>query len=139
MRKFRFLLILFVALFAMLVVSLEASKKRAESISCASSVTSICLAARLWAEDNGGFMPTNFICMSNELATTRILTCQPSQRAAASDWSQFTSENSTYEIIAPRMRMDDTNTAFLRCKIHGHLGYSDATVFDGNRRRTKFE
>ena len=93
----------------------------------------------LWAEDHGGAMPTNFICMSNYVATPRILSCQPSRRARAGEWSAFTPENCTYEIVAPGMRADETNKVFLRCTIHGHLGYSDGTFsFDGVRRRPKF-
>ena len=93
----------------------------------------------MWAEDHGEFMPSNFICMSNEVNTPKILSCQRSRRARSSDWSAFTAENCTYEIVAPGMRAEETNRVFLRCTIHGHLGYSDCTVFDGVRRRTKFE
>ena len=84
-------------------------------------------------------MPSNFICMSNEINAPKILSCVPGRRARTEDWADFRPENCTYEILAPGMRVDDTNTAFLRCTIHGHLGYSDSTVFDGVRRRTKFE
>ena len=118
---------------------LSAAKSHAESINCASSITSICLAARLWAEDNGGIMATNFICMSNEICTPKILSCVASRRSRTEDWSTFTTNNCTYEIVSPGMQVDDTNTVFLRCTIHGHLGYSDGTVFDGVRRRTKFQ
>lgn len=126
---------------AAVVFSVFASvaKKRAESLGCASAVTSICLAARLWAEDHGGLMPTNFICMSNEISAPKILSCVPSRRARTEAWADFTPDNCTYEIISPGMRVDDTNTAYLRCTIHGHLGYSDSTVFDGVRRRHKFD
>lgn len=122
-----------------LLFALSAAKRRAESLGCASSITSICLAAHLWAEDHGGFMPTNFICMSNEISAPKILSCVPARRAHTENWADFSPENCTYEILVPGMRVDDTNTAFLRCAIHGHLGYSDSTVFDGVRRRTKFE
>src|SRR5438477_6405991 len=47
------------------------ARKRAESIQCASSVVSVCLAGRVWAEDHAGVMPTNLICMSNELNTPK--------------------------------------------------------------------
>jgi len=122
-----------------LVASLSAAKRRAESLGCASSITSICLAAHLWADDNGGLMPTNFTCMSNEISAPKILSCIPARRARTENWADFTPQNCTYEILAPGMRVDDTNTAFLRCMIHGHLGYSDGTVFDGVRRRHKFD
>ena len=138
MTKQRVILMLLLAGFAVLVAGYcAAGKKRAESLTCASSVTSICLGARIWAEDHDGFMPTNFICMSNEVNSPKILSCQPSRRA--SNWSAFTPENCTYEIVAPGMRADETNKVFLRCTIHTHLGYSDSTVFDRVRRRHKFD
>jgi hypothetical protein len=115
------------------------AQRRAESLQCASSITSICLSARLWAEDNGGFLATNFICMSNEISAPKILSCVAARRAPTENWADFRPQNCTYEILAPGMRVDDTNTPYLRCTIHGHLGYSDSTVFDGVRRRHKFE
>ena len=121
------------------IVLYFAGQRRAESLQCASAITSICLAGHLWAEDYGGFMPTNFICMSNEISTPSILSCVPARRTHTGNWANFGPENCTYEILSPGMRVDDTNRAFLRCTIHGHLGYSDTTVFDGVRRRHKFE
>jgi hypothetical protein len=133
-----------IALPAVLVAGLAAfvadsgiAQRRARSISCASSVVAICSAGRLWAEDHGGRFPTNFASMSNELSTPRILSCLPDQHPRAADWSEFTPENCTYEILAPGVHEDATNTVFLRCTIHGHLGYPDMTVFDGSRRRRK--
>ncbi len=123
----------------LLVANLPASKRRAESLGCASSVTSICLAAHIWADEHGGFMPTNILCMSDEIGTPKILSCVPARRARTANWADFRPENCTHEILAPGMSVDDTNTAFLRCTIHGHLGYTDTTVFDGVRRRHKFE
>jgi len=119
-------------------IAAPAAKRRAESRGCASSVVSICLAAKVWAEDHGGFMPTNFTCFSDELSTPKILSCLPSRRASG-DWSAFRPESSTYEIVAPGMSVVETNRAFLRCKVHGHIGYSDTTVFDGVRRHGKFD
>src|SRR5512140_277425 len=117
----------------------SAAQRRAESLTCASAVTSICLAARVWANDHGGFMPTNFICMKDEISAPKILSCVQARRTRTEDWAEFTPQNCTYEILAPGMRVEDTNTTFLRCTIHGHLGYSDTTVFDGVRRRHKFD
>jgi hypothetical protein len=84
-------------------------------------------------------MPTNFICMSEEVSTPKILACVEARRVSTGHWADFRAENCTYEILAPGMPLDDTNTAFLRCTIHGHLGYSDNTVFDGVRRHHKFD
>ena len=143
MSKRRIILLSIPAVLAVIIlaccVAVRAAEKRAESLRCASAITSICLAGRLWAEDNGGFMPSNFVCMSNEVNTPKILSCQSSRRARTSNWSDFTLENCTYEIVAPGMRAEETNKVFLLCTIHGHLGYSDSTVFDGVRRRHKYE
>lgn len=122
-----------------LVVTLSASKSRAESRQCASAICSICLAANVWARDHDGSMPTNFICMSNEISAPKILSCVEARRPPTENWADFRSENCTYEILAPGIRLADTNRVFLRCTIHGHLGYSDTTVFDGVRRHHKFD
>jgi hypothetical protein len=122
-----------------LVITPSVSKRRAESLGCANAITSICLAAHLWADDHGGIMPTNFICMSDEISTPKVLSCVPARRARTGDWSAFTPDNCTYEIVSPGLQIDETNRVFLRCTIHGHLGYSDCTVFDGVRRRHKFD
>lgn len=112
----------------------------ARSINCASSICSIGLAARLYANDHGGRFPTNFPCFSDELMTPKVLRCSADiSRQRANDWSAFTDTNCSYEILAPGLREDTTNTAFLRCRVHGHLGYTDGTVFDGVRRRRKFD
>jgi hypothetical protein len=121
------------------IVTARAAQRRAQSLNCASSVVSICCAGRMWAEDHAGRFPTNFICMSNEVVTPKILFCLASRRARTSEWSAFTPDKCTYEIVTPGVHESATNTVFLRCTIHGHLGYSDMTVFDGVRRRGKFE
>ena len=120
------------------VLALPHLRQRAESVSCGNQMASIALVARFWAEDHDHYLPTNFLCLSNELSTPRLLTC-PSDHASpqAVDWSSFGTANSSYEIVSPRVVESDTNSVFFRCKVHGHLGYGDGTVFDGKRRRTK--
>lgn len=116
------------------------SKQRADSALCQSGITSICLAARLWANDHDGRMPTNIICFSDELVVPKILICRGDHlHQPASNWAEFTTNNCSYEILAPGLRGGDTNTPFLRCPVHGHLGYSDSTVYDGIRRHGKFD
>lgn len=122
-----------------LAMTLSASKRRFESRQCASAICSICLSAQLWAKEHGGFMPTNFVCMRDEISAPKILSCVEARRAPTENWADFRPENCTYEILAPGTWVDDTNTVFLRCTIHGHLGYSDTTVFDGIRRHHKFD
>jgi hypothetical protein len=133
-------LVVIISIVVVLARAVAVSKQRAESLGCASGITSISLAARLWAEDNGGVCASNFVCMSNELATPKILVCPRDHgRQKATDWASFTLANCSYEIISPGLQVEDTNTAFFRCSVHGHLGYTDGTVFDGVRRRHKFD
>jgi len=101
-------------------------------------MASIGLAAKSWALDNEGRLPSDFRSMSNELAATRLLVCSGDHlRVSAKDWAFFDRTNSSYEIISPGMSLGDTTNVYFRCKVHGHLGYADGTVFDGKRRRAK--
>jgi len=114
-----------------------AAKRRAQSLNCASSIVSVCFAGRMWAQDHDGNFPTSFISMSNEVVTPKILCCVPERRIGT--WSEFGPEHCTFEIVTPGVHESAKDTVFVRCKLHGHLGYPDTTVFDGVRRRGKFE
>ena len=116
------------------------AKRFAQSMSCGNYMCSICFAARSWAFDNNGKMPSDFVSMSNELATPRVLICDADHsRRAPQNWASFTPDQSSYEIVGVNLRDRDTNGIFLRCRIHkNHIGYADGTVYDGIRRRTKF-
>lgn len=112
-------------------------RRDVEAISCGNHMSSIGIATRVWAEDNHNMLPGNFMVMSNELATTKVLICPADRsREPALNWASFTTNNSSYALVTPGAPWNSTN-AFLRCLIHGHLGYADGTVFDGKRRRTK--
>src|ERR1039458_2881025 len=108
-----------------LVITLSASKRRFESRQCASAICSICLAAQVWANDHGGFMPTNFICMSDEISAPKILSCIEARRAPTENWADFRPENCTYEILTPGMRVGNTDRKSTRLN-SSHLGTSYA-------------
>jgi len=126
-----------------LIVALRVSaslRRNAESRNCASQVVSICFGALLWANEHAGSFPTNFSCMSNELNSPKILVCAADHsRKRSSDWVAFSASGSSYDMISPGIHEGDTNTVFLRCRVHGHLGYTDGTVFDGIRRHRKYD
>ena len=140
MRAKRFLIVAAMVISTAAIAFLiwaRAAQRRAQSLNCASSVVSVCLAGRMWANDHGGHFPTNFISMSNNLWTPKVLCCIPERRVGT--WPAFTPHNCTYEIVTPGVHEDATNMVFMRCTIHGHLGYTDMAVYDGVRRRKKFE
>ena len=126
-------------LFSAFVVSGPKLKRHAESVSCGNYMSSICVAATMWADDNNGRMPADFLSISNTLDTPQILICPGDHsRQAATNWASFTMANASYKIIAPSSSENDTNTAYLQCIIHtNHFGYVYAYVFDGRRMRTK--
>ena len=71
--------------------------------------------------------------MSNELSNAKILICPSDHsRQPATSWASFTSNNCSYEIVAPGMRQSDTNTVFLHCKIHGYVGFADDRLLDAS-------
>jgi len=127
---------------ALLVVrACQAAHQRAQASSCAGRMFPFTFAAFQWMQDNkSSRFPTNLAYLSSEGAPVRWLVCpRDTSRTAAADWASFTPEHSSYEIVSPGMAEHDTNSVFLRCRIHAHLAYGDMTVFDGVRRRHKFE
>jgi hypothetical protein len=115
------------------------AKRRAESAACGNYMCSICIAARAWAMDGDGHLPSDFLSMSNEVSSPRILICPGDHsRRPPANWALWTPNQSSYEIVTLHLLDGDTNGVFLRCKVHrDHLGYADGTVFDGISRRTK--
>ena len=137
----RRILTLAVALAAVVVVLAlvaPSAKQKAGSVQCGNYMVSICFAARLWADDNDGHLPSDFLSMSNEVIMTKILICSGdhSRRPAAS-WASLTPARSSYEIVTPGLPEGDTNSVFLRCKIHGSVGYADGSVFVNGQRHRK--
>jgi len=97
----------------------------------------------VWATEHDGRFPTNFeFILQLNMQTPRLLICPSDTQnplRKATNWSGIDPALSSYEIVTPAKSLSDTNSVFLRCKLHGHLGYGDGTVFDGVRRRGKFE
>lgn len=124
-----------------IVVWLSFAYRTAVLVSCSNQMFPICFAGRLWADDHGGVFPKDFLSMSNELAVPIILICPGDHsRQPASKCALLSASTCSYEIVSTNLRDSDTNGVFVRCKIHpDHLGYVDGTVFDGHRRRRKFD
>ncbi len=91
--------------------------------------------AAMWSADNGGRLPSDFLSMTNLLSWPRILVC-PSDHLhqMTTSWASFITNNSSYEIVAPGISKTDTNVVFLRCKVHGYVGYSNGRVLDDSGR-----
>jgi hypothetical protein len=115
------------------------ASQRAKSINCTFNISAICFATSLWADDaNQGMQPgtiTDLIACSNEICTTKILICPAdSHKQAAANFPSLGTNNLSYELIGQSVRTQDTNNPFLRCEIHGHLGYFLGLVSDGKHK-----
>ena len=112
----------------------EDLKAQAQSIACVNNLKQIGLAARIWASNNGDVFPPNFLTMSNELSTPKILFCPADKgHSAARNWAGFGSANIvSYEFLNPSGSETNPYVLLTRCPIHGHVGLSDGSVWQGS-------
>ncbi len=119
-----------------LMPALGKAKGKAQEIDCVNKMKQIGLAARLWSNDNNDVFPSDFLSMSNELVSTKILFCNGDlshTRQSVSDWSTVTTANISYVFVAPGIK-DNAAAAskvVFRCPIHGHVGLGDGSVLRG--------
>jgi len=120
----------------LLLPALAKAKEKAQQINCVNNLKQIGLAAHQWANDHDGKFPPNFIAMSNELGTPKILVC-PSDRSKtrALNWSAVGPGNFSYIYLEPGT---DANAAaqkvVFQCPIHGNVGLGDGSVLQGGPR-----
>lgn len=107
------------------------AKGRAQRISCISNIKQICLAARLWENDHPDLhvLPGNFLVMSNELNTPKILTCTAdTARTRANSWQEFDGSSVSYELLSPGADSGDPSVVYVRCPIHNNAGLTDGSA-----------
>ena len=107
----------------------RAAKEKAERIQCVNSMKQIVLAARIWANDHQDVLPGDFLTMSNELSTPKVLVC-PADKShkVASNWQEFSSGNASYEMLSPSATETDPQVVYARCPIHNSVGLVDGSV-----------
>jgi hypothetical protein len=112
-----------------LAKALAEAKEKAEAIACINNLKQLGLSARIWAADNGPLGPPDILSMTNEMNTPKILVCPGDKtRAAAKNWSSYTSANCSYEYLAPSSPDTEPSRVLFRCPIHGHVGLCDGSV-----------
>ncbi len=105
------------------------ARKKAERIHCISNLKQIGLAARMWANDNGDGLPSNFLTMSNELNTPKILVCPAdTSRTKARTWAEFNPGNVSYEIVSPGIKDNEPDVVFARCPVHENCVLVDGSA-----------
>ena len=123
---------------ALLLPALSKAKSRAQTIACVNNMKQIGLAARLWSNDHNDFYPPDFLSMSNELFTPKILACPgDTTKKKVESWSQFSpAANLSYEFLTPSAKESEiTSEVAFRCPIHGNIGLGDGSVQQVGKRR----
>ena len=142
-KRIRGVVILIAGLFFVFLVvilpGLHRAMAQAQKQNCRSNMASIGLAGRMWSNDHDEHWPRTFTEMSNECSSPKVLICQAAPgaeklRQQMGSWATFDERRSSYEILNPGASETNQDTVFFRCKIHGHLGYVDGSIFDGSRR-----
>jgi len=133
----RWLLIFAAILFVLVttfIVALPALKRHVELVNCSNQMHAVLFAsALLWPDEHNGHLPSDFLSMSNELGSPRILICPGDHlHQPATSWATFTTNNCSYEIVSPGLLKSDTNSIFMRCSIHGYVGYADDRLLDSS-------
>ncbi len=116
---------------ALMLPALAQAKNRAQTIACVSNMKMIGLAARIWSNDHNEIYPPDFLTMSNELNSPKILVCPGDKtKTKVEVWSQFSaSQNVTYEFLTPNAKEADIlSQAAFRCPIHNNIGLGDGSV-----------
>jgi hypothetical protein len=114
----------------LLLPALSKAKGRAQSINCVSNLKQIGLGARMWALDHNDTFPPDFLSMSNELISPKILVCPAdSSKVKVLDWSQASANNITYEYLAPGIKATgNEKMPIFRCPIHGNVCFGDGSA-----------
>ena len=115
----------------MLLPALARAKGKAAQINCVNNLKQIGLGARMYADDHKDVLPPDFLSMSNELVSPRILVCPAdTQHTPATTWATFDPrQNVSYEFLQPGVAASKTMSQVLfRCPIHGTTCLGDGFV-----------
>jgi hypothetical protein len=83
----------------------------------------------MWAGDHKEIMPPDFLSMSNELSSPKILTCPGDPgRKKAGGWQEFDGSSVSYELLSPGVPEGDPNIVLVRCPIHFNVGMLDGSA-----------
>jgi hypothetical protein len=120
---------------ALLLPALAQAKSRATSVACMNNLKQIGLGARIYASDNNDTLPKDFLSMSNELNTPRILWCPAdTSKSRVDSWAAYSPAHVSYEFLTPGAKDRDlTRTPVFRCPIHKSICFGDGSVQRGDQ------
>ena len=105
---------------------LKTSRDRARSKSCFNSINQFVYHGRQWAALNGGRFPEDFLYITDEQGYGEmVLVCPSDGRQGSKHLRDSAAEMSSYEMVSPGISSSNTDSVYVRCRIHGYLGYTD--------------
>lgn len=110
---------------------LAKAKEKAMSITCVNNLKQFGLAVRIWQMNNANVNSPDFLSMSNELNTPKILYCPAdTNRIVTRTWKDFAASESSYDYLTPSVRNTDREPTRVqsRCPLHGTIGLCDGSV-----------
>ncbi len=118
--------------------ALAEAKERAQAIACVNNQKQIALAVRIYVIDHADVNPPDFLTMSNELNTPKILFCPGNtNHPAVMTWADFASTSSSYEFLTAGVTNADTDPQRIStyCRTHNIFGLCDGSVQNYSKRR----
>lgn len=105
------------------------AKGDSEQIQCINNLKQLGLAIRIWAGDNNSLYPSNYICMTNEMNTWKILHCPSDSSRSVTSWADVEAWNVSYPLYSAGCKdSDDPNTVVAECPIHHSVALLDGSV-----------
>ena len=121
--------------------ALAEAKERAQSIACVNNLKQIGLAVRIWEGDHEDVSPPDFLSMSNELSTPKILFCPGNtNHPLVKTWADFAATVSSYDYLAAGATNADSEPQRIltRCPIHNNIGLCDGSVQRVSKQHPEF-
>jgi hypothetical protein len=105
------------------------AEARAERIACVNNLKQLGVAVRIWANDHDGKFPSDFVSMTNEMVSWKILQCPGDKSRQITSWSQVAAGDSSYQIFTAGLTdRDNPSIVVFECPVHHNVGLLDGSV-----------
>lgn len=110
------------------------AKMEAESAECLTNLARIGKACRAWADSHTNAFARDFIMMTNELGSWKILQCPGDHTRDITGWAQVKTDDVSYKItsMGPAAAKTNLDVVILQCNVHGHICLADGSVLPGS-------